>query len=156
MDQLAEIRRLKERAETRRRKLESALAAISAEISDLDAAERVLIKLSGTPSDGSAETPDEPNLTQLILDALARFPEGATPSGLRTFLSTELRREVNQNSVYGILNRHSKAGRVVNSNGVWTLKREDSPRDLAPIPEVRHGGYGFAPTGPDLDDEIPF
>jgi hypothetical protein len=135
LDEIAQERR---RIADRLARLEEERATLAEELGELDAAERVLLRLTRAPraeqsapqrsrprqrARQSEATSGTPSLGDATLRAIEALGSNVSPGAVRAYLESEYGMRVRPNHLGMALQRHRRAGRLEQRNTHWSLRR---------------------------------
>ena len=140
---LDDVARERRRIADQLARLDDERAKLSEELAELDAAERVLLRLgqltphsgNGTESDHdhaprrgrpwshfrSAAQRAKPSLGDAVLQAIEALGSGVSAAEVRNYLARECSMRVRANHLGMALQRHRRAGRLEQHEGRWSL-----------------------------------
>jgi hypothetical protein len=125
MSTLDDIAKERERLAERLAKIDGERAKVAEELAELEAAERVLVRLSKARPDparrGRRAAPKAApvSLGDATLHAVEAHGPGASAADVRKFLAEELGMQVRPNHLGMALQRHRRAGRLQQRDLLW-------------------------------------
>ena len=140
MSTLDDIAHERQRLEDRLARLDQERAKLSEELGELEAAERVLVRLTGghrlqlplltrrrrrrpKRNDGEAGTPSLGDATFQAVEALG---SDVSAADVRSYLEREFGMHVRPNHLGMALQRHRRAGRLEQHDTRWSIRRASS------------------------------